>query len=75
VPRDISVLGFDDITLAQESFPRLSSMHVPKHTMGRLAVRRLLQIIGDEKIDFDKIVVSPRLVVRDSTGRVPKGRR
>jgi DNA-binding LacI/PurR family transcriptional regulator len=62
------VLGFDDIDLASEVIPHLSTMHVRKRTMGRLAVRRLLEIIEGRTVDYSKIILEPTLVVRESTG-------
>ena len=72
VPGDVSVMGFDDVDLASEVIPNLSTMNIPKQTMGRLAVERLMEIIRGERIEFDKIVVTPRLVIRDSTGPVSR---
>jgi LacI family transcriptional regulator len=72
IPRDVSVMGFDDIDLATEVIPNLSTMHIPKQAMGRLAVQRLMEVIRGDQIDFDKIVVTPRLIVRSSTGAAPK---
>ena len=37
VPGDVSVVGFDDIPLAAEVNPPLSTIHVPKETMGIIA--------------------------------------
>jgi LacI family transcriptional regulator len=68
IPDDMSVLGFDDIDLASEVIPHLSTMHVRKRTMGRLAVRRLLEIIEGRTVDYSKIILEPTLVVRESTG-------
>ncbi|MBN1838081.1 MAG: LacI family DNA-binding transcriptional regulator [Spirochaetales bacterium] len=68
IPEDISVLGFDDIDLASEVIPPLSTLHVRKHTMGRLAVQRLLEIIEGKTVEFSKIMLEPTLVARGSTG-------
>jgi len=70
IPEDICVLGFDDIDLANEVIPRLSTMHVRKRTIGKLAVQRLLQLIGNEEIEYSKILVSPVLCERESTKRI-----
>jgi LacI family transcriptional regulator len=43
VPQDLSVVGFDDIDAAGYVTPALTTMHVDKVNMGRLAVRALLQ--------------------------------
>lgn len=45
VPEDISVIGIDDIPMCELTDPPLTTMHVPKHQMGILAVGRLLEKI------------------------------
>ncbi len=70
VPGDISVVGFDDIQLAEEVNPALTTVHVPKRTMGRMAARRLVTIIKDGEDIPHKILVPNRLVVRASTAAI-----
>jgi LacI family transcriptional regulator len=67
IPKDISVVGFDDIGLASEVNPFLTTIHVPKRRMGIMAVQSLLQIIRGKAEPAKKILVPTRLVVRDST--------
>ncbi len=43
VPDDISVVGIDDIPMCELMEPPLTTMHVPKHQMGVLAVKRLME--------------------------------
>ena len=42
VPGDVSVVGFDDIEVAQHLIPPLTTVHVDKEAIGSLAVQRLL---------------------------------
>jgi len=42
VPGDVSVVGFDDIEVAQHLIPPLTTVHVNKEAMGSVAVQRLL---------------------------------
>ncbi len=70
IPNDISVLGFDDIDLASEVIPHLSTMHVKKRTMGKMAVQQLISIIHNKQAEYDKIVLKPTLIVRESSGPV-----
>src|SRR5712692_4855614 len=42
VPEDVSVVGFDDIEVAQHLIPPLTTVHVDKEAIGSLAVQRLL---------------------------------
>ena len=47
VPRRMSLIGFDDISLAAELHPALSTVHVPLKEMGAAAMRMLLEPNGD----------------------------
>ncbi|MFC8230239.1 LacI family DNA-binding transcriptional regulator [Streptomyces sp. NPDC057287] len=42
VPGDISVIGFDDLSLAQETWPPLTTVHLPFSELGRAAARLVL---------------------------------
>ena len=47
IPEDVSVVGFDDLTYSSISHPPLTTLRVPKQEMGRIAVRRLRDMIRD----------------------------
>ena len=70
VPRDISVLGFDDITAASMHHPPLTTIHQPLRSMGQVAASTLLSLIRNEipHPHPAAITVYPKLVVRKSTG-------
>jgi len=70
IPQDISIVGFDDIGLASEVNPSLTTVHVPKRTMGIMAVQSLLQIIKRKEKPVKKMLVPTRLVVRDTTAAI-----
>jgi len=42
VPRDVSVVGFDDIDVAEHLIPPLTTVRVDKEAMGATAVERLV---------------------------------
>ena len=42
VPEDVSIIGFDDLSIGAFSTPPLSTVHVLKHEVGEIAVRRLV---------------------------------
>ncbi len=68
VPRDISVVGFDDIEMAAFSHPALTTISVPKRELGQMAVKILFDRIAGELPPFPVRVVLPtHLVVREST--------
>ncbi len=70
VPKDISVLGFDDITAASMHHPPLTTVHQPLRGMGQAAASTLLSLIRNEipSPRPEAITVYPKLVVRKSTG-------
>jgi len=72
VPRDVSVLGFDDVLIAATNNPPLTTIHQPLRAMGQAAATTLLGLIRDEipHPHPPVITVFPRLVVRKSTGHV-----
>jgi DNA-binding LacI/PurR family transcriptional regulator len=73
VGTDISVVGFDDIVMAEWVDPPLTTLHQPRIEMGRIAVDLLLAVLnGTETVDH--VVVQPHLVVRASTGPAPASR-
>ncbi|WP_084626499.1 LacI family DNA-binding transcriptional regulator [Demequina aurantiaca] len=71
VPSDISVTGFDDVEESPYYSPALTTARIDFDQQGRyLFMRTLAQIEGGEHPD-ESVFLSPRLVVRESTGRVP----
>jgi DNA-binding LacI/PurR family transcriptional regulator len=72
VPRDVSVLGFDDVLIASTNNPPLTTIHQPLRGMGQAAASTLLALIRDEipHPPPSTITVYPKLVVRKSTGHV-----
>ena len=69
IPKDISVLGFDDIHSAATHHPPLTTIHQPLRSMGQVAATTLLSLIRDDipHPRPEAITVYPRLVVRKST--------
>ncbi|PUB14951.1 LacI family DNA-binding transcriptional regulator [Yoonia sediminilitoris] len=47
VPQEVSILGFDDIELAQIAYPALTTVHVPHREMGRRAAMALVGLLKD----------------------------
>jgi DNA-binding LacI/PurR family transcriptional regulator len=72
VPGDVSVVGFDDIALAQHVDPPLTTVHQPIRRKGEEAVRLLLTVIQRHDLARpEHRRLETRLVVRGSTGPVP----
>jgi len=71
VPDDVSLVGFDDIDLCQYTIPPLTTVRQDRVAMGREAVHRLIAMIeGTEEVS--PLILPTQLVVRKSTGPVPK---
>lgn len=48
VPRDLSIVGFDDIHFAQSCIPALTTIHQPRSEMGAAGIRLLLSVLAGE---------------------------
>ena len=68
VPDDVAVVGYSDISLAAIADPPLTTIHVPKRRMGRTAAKLLLDLVRGDVDGPVQLVISPHLVVRESTG-------
>ena len=66
VPRDVSVVGFDDLPTSRYWVPPLTTVHHPALEIGRLAAAAMLQLLRGEKPNAE--VPAPRVVVRESSG-------
>ncbi|MER5886608.1 LacI family DNA-binding transcriptional regulator [Streptomyces sp. NPDC001941] len=71
VPRDVSVVGFDDSTLIAFTDPPLTTIRQPVQAMGQAAVRALLEEVGGTPAPPSEFVFMPELVVRGSTAAGP----
>jgi LacI family transcriptional regulator len=72
VPGDVSVVGFDDIDLAQHVDPPLTTVNQPIRRKGEEAVRLLLTVIQRHDLAVpEHRRLATRLVIRGSTGPVP----
>jgi LacI family transcriptional regulator len=68
VPGKLSVAGFDDIDLAAEYTPSLTTVHLPVASIGRDAAERMLARLAGKAVPRVQ-EVKVELVVRESTGR------
>ncbi|GIT89600.1 LacI family transcriptional regulator [Jannaschia pagri] len=68
VPRDVSVVGFDDIEFSDRFIPPLTTVHQPRRQMGLLAAKQLVSALTEARpLDVAAEVLPSRLVVRAST--------
>jgi LacI family transcriptional regulator len=70
-PRDISVIGFDDIIVAEYFNPRLTTVRQPLHKMGWTAAQMLIKRIQFPELSHPhEVWFEPELVVRESTASI-----
>lgn len=67
VPRDISLIGYDDIDFASAAVVPLSSIRQPSALIGHTAVEILLEQAADQTAPPRQVVFEPELVVRESS--------
>lgn len=69
VPEAVSIMGFDDIEEASDTFPALTTIRQPVRDMANEAMTLLMSLIQDPSRNInntDRIIVQPRLMVRRS---------
>jgi len=67
IPKDVSVIGFDDIEADLMLDPSLTTIRVPKDELGVEALRLIVNVIKNRKSIHKKIVIPVELIVRNST--------
>lgn len=70
IPEDISIIGFDDLPLSSIVNPELTTIHIYKHNLGELAVRKVLDEVTYKNASKSKIEVCGDLVVRQSVRKI-----
>ncbi len=69
IPRDLSVVGYNDMPFMDLVDPPLTTVHVPQHEIGSEAARLLLGLISEERaVSVKQVRLTPELVVRNSAG-------
>lgn len=75
IPEDISIVGFDDIAVAANSFISLTTIDSDAVRLGRESAELLLgRLRGDDSLPADRYVLyafEPKLVLRSTTGSPP----
>ena len=70
IPDDISVVGFDDISMAKYASPPLTTVRVYKEEIGSVAVRNLLPLLKEKPVTPMHILVPTRFVERESVRKI-----
>src|SRR4051794_11090178 len=72
IPRDLSLVGFDDVELAAVAHPPLTTIHQAKYELGEAAVNILLKSATDKGRGPEHRVLGVKLVERESAGKPRK---
>ncbi|MBC8444628.1 MAG: substrate-binding domain-containing protein, partial [Chloroflexi bacterium] len=67
VPRDVSIIGYDDIAAAAYLDPPLTTVAQAKYTLGHRAMEMTLDLIRGQETAHD-VLLRPELTVRSSCG-------
>jgi LacI family repressor for deo operon, udp, cdd, tsx, nupC, and nupG len=70
VPEDVSVVGFDDLNLAEFYNPPLTTVNIPRQELGRRAAQELIDQLSGREVARE-VVLPTRLVIRESTAAPP----
>lgn len=68
VGKDVSVMGFDNITVCELTNPSLSTVEQPCLKMGELVAQKLIENIGSDTKDRGYYTVAHKVILRESTG-------
>ncbi|GAJ72988.1 LOW QUALITY PROTEIN: purine nucleotide synthesis repressor [Vibrio sp. JCM 18904] len=69
-PEDISVIGYDNIELAEYFSPPLTTIHQPKRRVGKNAFEILLERIKDKEHEKRIFEMQPELVIRNTVKKM-----
>ena len=72
VPRDVSIVGYDDSALMNAIDPPLTTVRQPIEPMGRLVIELLVAQLQGASPATEEYLFEPELVVRASTGPAPR---
>ncbi len=70
IPDDVSVIGYDNIELAEYFSPPLTTIHQPKRRVGKNAFEILLERIKDKEHEKRIFEMQPELVVRNTVKKL-----
>lgn len=68
VPDDMALIGFDDVAESAQVIPALTTVRLPAHAMGEVAVQRLVGLIEGAGAAPNKTVLYTELIIRQSSG-------
>jgi len=69
IGQNLSLVGFDDVPMAAEVYPPLTTVHQPMCEMGEAALEMLINTLEGRRLSTARLELATELVIRESTGR------
>ncbi|MGH8960534.1 MAG: LacI family DNA-binding transcriptional regulator [Jatrophihabitantaceae bacterium] len=70
-PKQISIVGFNDMPIVDKLRPSLTTVHIPQYQVGAEAAQLLLDRIRDDTVPAKSVLLPLELIVRNSTAAPP----
>jgi len=70
IPENISILGYDNMTYANLTYPRLSTVHHDMYEIGRKVAVSLIYRLETGHFENKKLILDPKIVPRESVRRL-----
>jgi LacI family transcriptional regulator len=67
IPKDVSVIGFNDNYAAAIFYPKITTISQPTYDMGSVAMRMLIKLLNKKEIEEPHYVLEHELIEREST--------
>jgi len=72
IPQELSLVGMDNLSIAEMTVPSLTTVTQPFEEMCRRAVGMVVAMRAEEDLGEKRVVLPPDIVVRESTGPAPR---
>lgn len=70
VPDDLSIIGFDNSIISRTSSPQLTTIDINTTQLGLTSARMMIDIIENDKKDYEKVIVNTKLIIRGSCKQI-----
>lgn len=67
VPKDVSVIGVDDIEIAAYMTPSLTTVALPKEEIGAQTAKMLIKLMKGKVVKQPRLLLQPKLTIRETT--------
>ncbi|AOY76554.1 LacI family DNA-binding transcriptional regulator [Clostridium formicaceticum] len=72
IPENISIVGFDDISLASLMTPELTTIRQPSYDIGSKSINTLIDLIEKKETSVKEVVLKTELIIRETTAKRTK---